>query len=350
MNDLDLFRRSRPSVAPLDDATAEQIRRAVFGDDAAAGRGGSRSWGRPAVIVAALAMAAAAIVAVVVIRHDGTRTISPSESSADQVSTVPSTDAPSTTTLAEDDWHEHPSLRFQPSAEWYALFGQAREANIGRCMTAAGFEYHGSPYETDTELGAAAPGIKAGTYEAAYFGVAGQGGGCLDHAYATIFGPVRAEQFAEDVRGRASSEWRRTAYTDPDVVAALEVLATCARGHGVEVRDVASAPSKAFDEIARGMTQQTSSDPRLAEVQTTTPDQQYVHTMAEMQAVAHAVQNDWCPTFTAFEDLLNAREEVAAVAWIEANPQTMAGIDAEFAEDAARFRYIIDHSGELPPA
>ena len=56
------------------------------------------------------------------------------------------------------------------------------------------------------------------------------------------------------------------------------------------------------------------------------------------------------PTYMEFYDLLTARTSAAAVAWIEANPQTMASVDAEFTEDATRFRYIIDHNGELPPA
>lgn len=116
------------------------------------------------------------------------------------------------------------------------------------------------------------------------------------------------------------------------------------------MRDVASSPSKALKDIDSGMSEQTVNDPRLAEVQTTTPDQHYVHSMAEMRAVADTVQNEWCPTYTAFYDLLSARSSDAAVVWIEANPQTMAGIDTEFAEDAARFRYIIDHDGDLPPS
>lgn len=348
MNDLDVFRTACPRVVPLDDAAAEQIRRAVFGDDA--GVRDSRSWVRPVAIAAALAVAAAAVVALVIIRHDGTRSISPAvPSSADAVPTVPSAVAASTTTPAED-WRDRPALRFQPSAEWNALMEQAREANIGRCMTAAGYEYHGNPYQTDTEAGTAAPGIQAGTYEAAFFGVGGQGGGCLDQAYATIFGPVRADVSAENIRSRAFSEWLHAAYADTEVLAALKVLATCARGHGVSVRDVASSPSKALKDIDSGMSEQTVNDPRLAEVQTTTPDQHYVHSMAEMRAVADTVQNEWCPTYTAFYDLLSARSSDAAVVWIEANPQTMAGIDTEFAEDAARFRYIIDHDGDLPPS
>ncbi|MGB8861335.1 MAG: hypothetical protein WCC60_18910 [Ilumatobacteraceae bacterium] len=254
------------------------------------------------------------------------------------------TSGPATT----DDWHLHPAMRFQPSHEWNTLFEQARDANIGRCMTAAGFQYHGNPFGTDAEVADAAPDIQPGTYEAAYFGVGAQGNGCLDQAYATIFGSVRSDVSANDVMTWASGEWRRAAFADPDVRAALEVLATCARGHGVDVRDVESAPSKALNDIYHGMTGQTVNDPRLAQVQATTPEQVYVHTLEEMQAVAHIVQNEWCPTFTAFDDLFNDRSDAAAVIWIDANPDTMAGVDAQFAEDMERFRYIIEHEGELP--
>ena len=133
------------------------------------------------------------------------------------------------------------------------------------------------------------------------------------------------------------------------MLAALEVLAACAREHGIDVRDVASSPPKALDDVYDGMSQQTIGDPHLAEVQATTSDNRYIHSMDEMQAVAREVQNEWCPTFTAFNDLFDDRLLVAAVAWIEANPDTMAGIDAEFAEDIERFGYIIEHDGELPP-
>jgi hypothetical protein len=359
MNDLDVFRRARPDIAPLDEAASDDIWRAVFGADASTRPSASRVSGRR-VIAVVLAFAASVALVVALTRSDGTRSIAPatpieslptvtSLSTATSESTESTAAAPPNDSMATVDRGESPLSRFQPSTEWVTLFEQAREANIGRCMSAAGFDYHGSPYDTDSEAADASAGIQPDTYEAAYSGVGGQGGGCLDEAYGEIFGAVRAEVTAEQVRSWADAEWRRTAFTDPDVLAALEVLATCARGHGVEVRDVGTAPSKALDDIYRGMTEQTRGDPRLAEVQATTSDQRYVHSFEEQRAVVDVVQDEWCPTYTAFDELLEARIGLAAVAWIDANPDTMAGVDAEFAEDIARFRYIIDHDGELPP-
>ena len=362
MNDFDLFRRARPDIAPLDDATAEDIRRAVFGADTADLPSVHRI-NRTRVIAVVLAFAAAAALVVAVTRGDGTRSIapaSPTDSSAtattiaadttvvtNLVTTVVTTAADPSST---DDWRMHPNRRFDASEEWYALFEQAREANIGRCMSAAGFEYTGSPFDTDSELADAAAGIQPGTYEAAYFGAGGEGGGCLDDAVGSIFGTMSAQVRAEEVRSWASVEWRRTALSDPEVLSALEVLAACAREHGVEVRDVGTAPSKALEDIYEGMTEQTGDDRRLAEVQATTPDNQYVHSIDEMQVVAQQLQDEWCPSFAAFDDVFGDHLLVAAVAWIESNPQTMADIDAEFVEDMARFQYIIDHDGELPPS
>lgn len=354
MNDLDVFRRARPDIAPLDEATAEDIRRAVFGAGTPTRTSVSRLNGRR-VMAVAVALAASAALFIAVTRGDGTRSISPatptdSLSTVTTVTTGQTVAAPSTDPPPTDDWHLDPGSRFGESEEWFALFQAAREAFIGRCMSAAGFDYHGSPYDTDTELASAAAGIQPGTYEAAYFGDGGQGGGCLDDAFGSIFGTMSAQVRAEEVRSWASLEWRRTALSDPEVLSALEILAACARERGAEVRDVGSAPSKALEDIYEGMTEQTGDDPRLAEVQATTPDNLYVHSWEEIRAVVETVQNEWCPTLGAFNELLDDRTDAAGVAWIEANPDTMAEIDAEFAEDMTRFQYIIDHDGELPPS
>ncbi|MEQ1699053.1 MAG: hypothetical protein ABMA25_03035 [Ilumatobacteraceae bacterium] len=354
MNDLDIFRRARPDIAPLDDTTAEEIRRAVFGAGTSTRTAARRMTARRA-LTAALAVASTAALAVSVTRGDGTQSVAPA-TPTNSVSTATTIAVASTIASTPSgpspvvDWHLDPDSRFRESEEWFALSEAAREAFVGRCMSAAGFDYHGSPYETDTELANAAAGIQPGTYEAAYFGAGGEGGGCLDDAVGTIFGTMSAQVRAEEVRSWASVEWRRTALSDPEVQSALEVLAACAREHGVEVRDVASLPSKALDDVAKGMSLQTIGDRRLAEVQATTPDNRYVHSMEEMQAVARDVQNEWCPTFTAFGDLLDDRTDAAGVAWIEANPSTMADLEGEFAEDIVRFQYIIEHDGELPPS
>lgn len=358
MNDIDLFRRARPDIAPLDEPTAEEIRRAVFGAGTSARTAARRMTARRA-LTAVLAVASAAALVVAVTRGDGTQSVAPA-TPTDSVSTA--TTIPAESTIASTpsgpspvvDWHLDPDSRFRESEEWFALSEAAREAFIGRCMSAAGFDYHGSPYDTDTELASAAAGIQPGTYEAAYFGAGGEGGGCLDDAVGSIFGTMSAQVRAEEVRSWASAEWRRTALSDPVVQSALEVLAACARERGVEVRDVASSPSKALDDVAEGMSQQTIGDPRLAEVQANMSDdmdlQSYRQAVEELHAVSAVVQNEWCPTFTAFGDLLDDRTDAAGVAWIEANPSTMADLEGEFAEDIVRFQYIIEHDGELPPS
>jgi len=60
--------------------------------------------------------------------------------------------------------------------------------------------------------------------------------------------------------------------------------------------------------------------------------------------------DELCPSYSAFEVDHDEANLLAQVAWIEANPIEMAEIQAGFDEDMARFRYIIDNGGQLPPA
>ena len=79
------------------------------------------------------------------------------------------------------------------------------------------------------------------------------------------------------------------------------------------------------------------------------PDQVDLQDMAAQRALYEEIADELCPGYSAFEADLQEANRLAQVAWIEANQIEMAKIQAEFDEDIARLRYIIEHGGEFPP-
>jgi len=338
MNELDLLRKARPDVASLSAQEVDDICAAVFGD--VADRQPTRSHRRLYAVLAAATIAAAAVVAFLFLPRSELRTLSPAAPTREAPSTsqVAETAAPTTTV---EDWHQQPNLRFRPTDEWFTLFEQAREAKLGRCMVAAGFEYHGNPYETDTALANAAADIQAGSYEAAFYGVGGLGGGCLDQAYATVFGPERADVDAENVRSSHQGAWQRSAFAEPALRRGMNELAVCARAHGMDVRDAPDRLDRVFNDVLLGIQSRVLADPRADAV----PPE----AIAEARQLFDQIADELCPTFSSVQEQVATGTVAAEVAWIQVNPVEMANIDAEIADDIARFNYIIEHHGELPP-
>lgn len=260
---------------------------------------------------------------------------------------VPTTAVP-TTAAAIDEWHQHPQRRFSMPVEYLRPASDARELVIRRCMNTLGFDYTLRPNFADIpsdgsgwpagdqwdewhrQQVATVPGFKV-----AYFGPGDEGGGCLDQAYATIYGPVRAEVYAENIRSFTQSQWIRTALADPGVIAALRSFADCARAHGVTVADAAVDAHQAQEDLA-------AFDLLLPQV-----DGQNSPTV--YRAAIRAEANKICPTYGAYQDQLANATRLATVAWIEANPDKMTDIQREVDEDIGRFEWIIAHDGELPP-
>lgn len=71
--------------------------------------------------------------------------------------------------------------------------------------------------------------------------------------------------------------------------------------------------------------------------------------MTALRALYEEIADELSPGYSAFEADLREENRRVQVAWIEANPIEMAKIQAEFDEDIARLRYIIEHGGEFPP-
>jgi hypothetical protein len=184
--------------------------------------------------------------------------------------------------------------------------------------------------ESHRQQAATVPGFKV-----AYFGPGDKGGGCLDQAFATVYGPVRAEVYAENIRSFTQSQWLRSALADPGVLAALQSFADCARAHGVTVADAAVDARQAQEDLA-------AFDLLLPQV-----DGQ--NSPTDYRSAIRAEADKICPTYGAYQDQLANATRLAIVAWIEANPDKMTDIQREVDEDIGRFEWIIAHDGELPP-
>ena len=341
MNGLEVFRNARPVVAPLDDATADAIHQAVFGGTRP-GRPPSSGWSRLVVAAACVAGLAIGVSVVASVRHSSEPTIAPATTS--DANATSSTSLPETTasTIPEvDDWREHPERRFARSTEHSVLFAEALDSAIGRCMTALGFDYRGNPYQTDGEI----PGNRQpGSYEAAYLGATDADGGCLQPAIGQMSGATNADEIASAKVYEMSGTWERTALAEPTLQVRLAELATCARSLGAEVRDAPDRLNKVHDDVWRGIDTVVMADPRLMN-----PDIDDLQDMVAQSALYEEIADELCPGFSTFEADLREANRLAQVAWIEANPIEMAKIQAEFDEDVARFRNVIEHGGEFPP-
>ena len=350
MTELDLFRRARPEVGHLDDDTAEDLRRMVFGDDASPYLAGPARWRRAVLVAAAMALAAGAALAAV---HRGTRSIQPAApapaaaDSSDATTTVmaSTTAAEDATPLPDRGWRDG----FDPSYDFNVLMEQAFDAGMRRCIADAGFEFRGKPFDTDSALGEAAPSIEMGTYEAAWYGIGGQGG-CQDSVYSSLFGAVMGPAYGSDLHSTLPwGEMTRTVLDAPDMDARLRAFAVCAHDHGVFVHDIGANSRKAYDDIVGGMGALAHQAPGVPDVNAVNPDGTMKYSPREIGALLRDAVEVMCPGLPAFEDDVNAALDVAELAWIDAHPAEMAGLDAELAEDVSRFRYVIDHHGELPP-
>jgi hypothetical protein len=372
MTDLELFTWARPDVGPLDDAARAQLHRAVFAEMVADQQlrpapaetivtirsvERERRWRRRRAVLPAAALLLVAAAALVISTLDATsrpsRVVPGTDTEPTTVSTdVATTPVPTTaippTAAAIDEWREHPQRRFSMPVEYLRPASDARELVIRRCMNASGFEYTLRPNFAD--IPSDGSGWPAGDqwdewhkqqittvrgFKAAYFGPSDEGGGCLDHAYATIYGPVRAEVYAENIRSFTQSRWIRTALADPGVLAALQSFAACARAHGVAVADPAVDAQKAQEDLA-------AFDLLLPQV-----DGQ--NSPSDYRAAVRAAADEICPSYGGYQDQLADATRLATVAWIEANPDKMTDIQREVDEDIGRFEWIIAHDGELPP-
>lgn len=337
MNQLELVRQVRPDVAPLDAATRDRIAAAVFGDTLREAR--PPRWPKVTAIAAAIVLAATGAAALGR-RAQPTPRLEPS-APASTVAESPSTSSTVTSTTvvsltgARRPW----AAAFDDPPEYWTQQQAALDAFMRRCMTDAGFAYTGNPFQTDSELADAMP-AEPGSYVAAWYGVDGNGG-CLHLAYVNMFGLVRSDRGNKP--GELWGAWTRTALADPALLAQLDELASCARGLGIEVRDVTSRPDKAYNDVVDGLDLMVVGQ---------APAQQplSVEELAAARAAHTAALDDLCPSYSAYQAALDAGIDRAALDWIDANPQEMAKLDAESADDMARFTYIIEHDGELPPS
>jgi hypothetical protein len=179
-------------------------------------------------------------------------------------------------------------------------------------------------------------------FKKAYFGPGDQGGGCLDQAYATIYGPVRAEVYAESIRGNAQGGWNRTALADPPVRAALETVAACVRAAGFTVADATTHSEQAQEDIMHALDGEFLNDPTL--------DPAKFHDGSGLRAAYRAAREKVCPTYGDFEDRYNEAARTATVTWIDAHPDVMADVQREVDDDITRFEWIITNDGNLPPS
>ena len=340
MNGLEMFRDARPAVAPLDDVTAAAIHQAVFGV-ARPARAPSPSWKKVAVAAACVAGLAVGAGIVASVRHSSGPTIAPATTSLANATSSTSEPETTTSTIPEvENWREHPERRFVRSTEYSVLFAGALDAAVGRCMTDLGFEFHGNPYQTDSEV---ASSREPGSYEAAYLGETDADGGCLRPALAQMFGPTNADEFASARVYELTGAWERTALAEPTLQARLAELASCARALGAEVRDTPERLNKVHDDVRTGIDTVVIEDARLI-----APDQVDLQDMAAQRALYEEIADELCPGYSAFEADLQEANRLAQVAWIEANTIGMAKIQAEFDEDIGRFRYILEHGGKFP--
>lgn len=341
MNGLEVFRNARPAVAPLDDASVDAIYQAVFGG-ARPARPPSPPWKKVVVAAACVAGLAVGVGVVASVRHSSEPTIAPattSDANATSSTSQPETTAPAVPEV--EDWREHPERRFGQSTEYSVLFAEALDAAVGRCMTDLGFEYRGKPYQTDSGVES---NREPGSYEAAYFGEMDADGGCLQPALVQMFGPTNAAEFASARVYEMTGTWERSALAEPTLQVRLAELATCARSLGAEVRDAPDRLNKVHDDVRRGIDTVVIGDARLLN-----PDLVDLQDMAAQRALYEEIADELCPGYSTFEIDLQEAIRLAQVAWIEANPIEMGKIQAEFDEDVARFRYIIEHGGEFPP-
>ncbi len=168
----------------------------------------------------------------------------------------------------------------------------------------------------------------------AYFGPGDEGGGCLDQAYATIYGPVRAEVYAENIRSFHSVSLDPHRTHRRRCAGRVRSFADCARAHGVTVADAAVDVWQAQEDLA-------AFDLLLPQV-----DGQ--NSPTDFRVAIRAEADKICPTYGAYQDQLANATRLATVAWIEANPDKMTDIQREVDEDIGRFEWIIAHDGEIP--
>jgi len=341
MNDLEVFRSARPTVTPLDEATADAIRRAVFGVSQHTAPT-PRRWRRVMAMAACAATVAAVSVVVASWRHTDAPTIAPATMTGGVATSTSSQLAATTSVAAVEDWRLHPERRFQRSTEYGELFAAALDSATGRCMVALGFEYVGNSYDSDSEI---PPTRAPGSYEAAFLGESDAGGGCRQSAINSMAGTTTADAYANNMVNEMAGTWERTALADPSLQARLGELASCARAHGAVVRDTPDRLNKVFDDVQRGIETILISDERLMAAENVNAQD-----IGSRQALYLQLADELCPGYSTFDVDLDEANRRAQVAWVEANPTEMAKIQAEFDADMARFRYIIDHGGQLPPA
>ncbi len=232
--------------------------------------------------------------------------------------------------------------------EYLTLFANARELMIRRCMTARGFTYQLYPFGTSAEARVAAAAewedwlqtqsASTAGFADAYFGPNRQGGGCLDQAVAELYGPVRAEVFAEGIRSKESVGWQTTAWKDAQVADALRAAASCVRSLGYDVADPDVNPKAAASDLRQLYQYLMQQDPTLAE--DPTPGTDYMR----LRDAADKV----CPDYGRYMDTLAMATSAAEQAWVTAHPTDIAIIQREIDDDMARFRWVIEHGGDTP--